>query len=56
MEDYDYENDYLDNGVSYEIFDFTKTRQFFFAICWIDDYTDENELQTWFGADPTILH
>ena len=42
MEDYDYENDYLDNGVSYEIFDFTKT--------------DENELQTWFGADPTILH
>ncbi|MEQ2626863.1 hypothetical protein AAAY24_09450 [Faecalibacillus faecis] len=53
---YDYENNYLSNGVSYEILDFTKTNQFVFAICWIDDYTDENELQTWFGADPTILH
>lgn len=53
---YDYENNYLSNGVSYEILDFTKTNQFVFAICRIDDYTDENELQTWFGADPTILH
>lgn len=52
---YDYENNYLSNGVSYEILDFTKTNQFVFAICWINDYTDENELQTWFGADPTTF-
>ena len=52
---YDYENDYLSNGVSYELLELTKTNQFVYAICWINDYTDENELQTWFGADPTTF-
>ncbi len=52
---YDYDNDYLPNGVSYEIFSTTKTSVYDFGIAWLDNCTDDTDVQTWFGADPTII-
>lgn len=60
--DNDYDIDYLDNGMSYIILESTKTEDYVFGICWIDDvgYDEESieddverETQTWFGADPS---
>ena len=59
---YDYDADYLVNGMLYRIFPDTKTEQYVFGISWIDDVgwgdpTDNNhdrDIQTWFAADPTV--
>lgn len=53
---YDYDNEYLNNGVCYLIYEKTKTDKYIFGIAWINNYTDENEVQTWFGADPTLMN
>ncbi|MBD5527116.1 MAG: hypothetical protein HDR02_01715 [Lachnospiraceae bacterium] len=50
---YDYENEYLDNGVEYVILPFTKTRRYVFGIAWIEGAEGERDVQTWFGADVT---
>lgn len=50
--EYDYDTSYLDDGVQYEIRTFTRTLKYVFGIAWILNFTDENENQTWFGADP----
>lgn len=55
ISEYDYDNGYLDNGVKYEILSITKTSLYVFGIAWINNVNDENDLQTWFGADPTIM-
>lgn len=52
---YDYDNEYQDDGVDYVILGVTKTQIFTFGIAWIDNCTENNEVQTWFGADPTIM-
>lgn len=52
---YDYDNEYLDDGVQYVIMKDTKTSVYKFGVAWIDNVNDENDIQTWFGADPTIL-
>ena len=61
-DEYDYDADYLVNGMSYLILPGTKTEQYVFGISWIDD-VDRNDpggdkhnrdIQTWFGADPTV--
>ena len=60
--DYDYDVDYLNNGMQYVIFPETQTQAYVFGICWIDkiDIDDQSEemiardTQTWFGADPTL--
>lgn len=52
---YDYDNEYLEDGVSYITFSDTVTKDFVFGIAWIEDVNEENDVQTWFGADPTIL-
>lgn len=49
---FDYNNDYLKDGVEYVILKITKTEIFDFGIAWIEGYTNENEVQTWYGADP----
>lgn len=57
----DYDIDYLDNGMSYIILEDTKTEDYVFGICWIDDVgydasledDVERDTQTWFGADPS---
>lgn len=52
---YDYDSEYLDNGIAYVILPNTKTEKYVFGICWIDECTVENDVQTWFGADPTLM-
>ena len=52
---YDYDNDYLCDGVSYVLLSITKTCQYKFGIAWINKYTSENENQTWHGADPSCM-
>lgn len=49
---FDYENEYLDDGVAYLILPKTKTEKFVFGVAWLNNCTEENEVQTWFGADP----
>ena len=43
---YDYDNNYFDNGVSYQILQNTRTNQFVFGIAWIDNPKQDNEVQT----------
>lgn len=50
---YDFDSAYLEHGVQYEIRPETKTSQYVFGIAWIENYDDDNEVQTWLGADPT---
>ena len=53
---------YLENGLSYNIPKDSTREQYVFGICWIDDvkWKDQNEkcqkrdIQTWFGADPSL--
>lgn len=59
FEDYpehlDYTGEYLSNGIQYETFQSTENQTFRFGICWIQPCTEENDFQTWFGADPTLM-
>ncbi len=52
---YDYDTEYSSNGVQYCILPITKTMKYVFGVAWIDDVNDENDIQTWFGADPTLF-
>jgi len=62
-DEYDYNADYLDNGMAYFIEKNTKTSSFVIGIAWIDDVgledemDDENDrdVQTWFAADPALM-
>lgn len=54
--EYDYDCEYKPNGVSYILLPTTKTTEFWFGISWINNCTDENNIQTWYGADPTMMH
>lgn len=49
---FDYENEYLDDGVAYLVLQKTKTEKFVFGVAWLNNCTEENDVQTWFGADP----
>ena len=59
---YDYDADYLVNGMSYLILPGTQTEQYVFGISWVDDVglndpgdgNQNRDIQTWFGADPTV--
>lgn len=61
-DDYDYDVEYLNNGMSYLILKETKTTRYVFGIAWIDNvgWDDEYEekcdrsIQTWFAADPIL--
>ena len=51
----DYSGNYLSNGIQYETNHTTSDRKFYFGVCWIQPLTEENDIQTWFGADPTLM-
>lgn len=59
--DFDYGIEYLQNGMQYIILPETKTQEYEFGICWIDNIdsdeydegTNDRDTQTWLGADPT---
>lgn len=52
---YDYDSIYLNNGIGYSILPTTKSHILIFGIAWINKCNDENDVQTWYGADPTIM-
>lgn len=52
---YDYDTEYLEDGVRYVINEDTKTDRYVFCVAWIENVTDDNDVQTWFGADPTMF-
>ncbi len=33
----------------------TKTAAYVFGVAWIVNVTEENDVQTWYGADPTYF-
>ena len=51
---YDFGGLPLQNGLEVHIDRYTKSHDFVFGVAWISPYTQENEVQTWFAADPTI--
>lgn len=51
----DYSGGYLSNGIKYVTNHSTADRNFSFGICWIQPLTEENDIQTWFGADPSLM-
>lgn len=61
-DEYDYDADYLDNGMAYVIMPETKTEKYIFGIAWINDVgwddpidnEHNRDVQTWFAADPTL--
>ena len=53
MSNYDYDNEFLPDGVQYLILPSTKTSIYSFGIAWIKGYTKDTAIQTWLGADPT---
>ncbi|MDD3174455.1 MAG: hypothetical protein PHF63_12495 [Herbinix sp.] len=55
VSNYDYDSLYLKNGMGYHILPDTNSHEFTFGIAWINKCTDNNDVQTWYGADPTIL-
>lgn len=52
---YDYDSKYLENGIGYSILPTTESHELVFGIAWINVCTDENDVQTWYGADPTFM-
>lgn len=52
---YDYDNDYMEDGVSYLILEEAKTTKYVLGVAWIEKVTTENDVQTWFGADLTLF-
>lgn len=51
---YDYGGRNLPNGVEIEIREETADRAFLFGVAWLRNCAQENDLQTWFAADPTV--
>ena len=52
--EYDYDGALLSKGIEIAIFPKTKNHAFVFGVALISPVTDENDVQTWFAADPTI--
>ena len=52
----DYWTEYLKNGVQYHIRAGAKRAVYPFGIAWIEHKSEENEVQTSHGADPTIWY
>ena len=58
---YDYDVEYLENGMAYIVLPETRTQRYVIGIAWIDDVgrdgpaDDDNDrdTETWYAADPT---
>ncbi|MCT2535025.1 hypothetical protein NC661_02820 [Aquibacillus koreensis] len=51
---YDYTGNYLSNGIECKTNLYTEDQIFHFGVIWIEPYTQENDHQTWYGADPAM--
>ena len=47
---YNYDVEYLETGMRYIILPITTEKEVIFGISWMSNYDDDNEVQTWFGA------
>ena len=45
----------MEDGVLYLVMKETRTTTYVFGIAWIESVTTENDVQTWYGADPTLF-
>ena len=60
--EYDYDADYLENGMSFLIDANTRTERYVFGVSWIDNVgwddpigdSNDRDAETWYGADPTL--
>ena len=52
--DFDFDGEYLKNGLRICIFPNTESRTFTFGVSWLLNATSDNEIQTWFASDPSI--
>ena len=52
---FDYDISYEKDGMSYIQNEDTKTEWFVFGICWISDYRYDEDVRTWYGADPSYM-
>lgn len=52
--EYDFKRKNLANGIEIEIFPETETQYFIFGVAWLMKCNEENDVQTWFAANPTI--
>ena len=50
----DFDGQWDDSGIEVLIFPFTKTHTYQFGVCWLNTCTEETDVQTWYGADPSI--
>lgn len=55
ISEYDYDHGYLDDGVEFIMLPSTETSIYKFGIAWIDNVNANNDIETWFGADPTLI-
>ena len=55
-EKFDYEAIHLQDGMQFRVLPQTKTKYYVFGIAWVNNCNDENEIQTWLGADPTLMY
>lgn len=53
--EFDYDIEYLKTGMQYNIFPETKTKKYVFRTAWLNEANEENEVQTWYGADSSSL-
>ncbi len=47
---YNYDVEYLETGMRYIILPITTEKEVIFGVSWMSNYDDDNEVQTWFGA------
>ena len=47
---YNYDVEYLENGMRYIILPITTEKEVIFGVSWMSNYDDDNEVQTWFGT------
>lgn len=52
---YDFLGEYCENGLSIHLLPETRDRRFSFGVAWLESCTKENDVQTWFMADPTVV-
>jgi len=51
---YDYDGSNLPNGIELLLSADTTSQSFVFGVAWFNHVTEENDIETWFAADPTI--
>lgn len=48
---FDFDGTLRKNGIEISVLPETKTRTMLFGVSWVEHCTEENDVQTWFGAD-----